>query len=344
LEPPDIKQNIDLKRLNTFGISVSADKYLDVNGADELSGYVKSGSISPENVFILGGGSNVLFLNSPSGIVLKMDIQGIRQISENADSVFIKAGAGVVWHDLVNYAISRNLGGIENLSLIPGSCGAAPMQNIGAYGVELEQVFEELEAVNLNTGKTDTFRSEDCDFGYRQSVFKHELKGIYAITSITLRLSKKPEFNISYGAIQETLDEMDIPENKLSVKDVSDAVIAIRRSKLPDPKETGNAGSFFKNPVVPDEVYQNILKEFPEAPGYPAGEGFTKVPAGWLIEKCGWKGKRSQNAGTWHKQALVIINYGGATGREIYDFAMEIKSSVSQRFGISLTPEVNIIE
>jgi UDP-N-acetylmuramate dehydrogenase len=304
----------------------------------EIIGYSELKNTSK---LVLGGGSNILFTQDYNGLVLKNSLKGIAVERENADHIWVKAAAGEVWHELVLYCIKHSYAGIENLSLIPGLVGAAPMQNIGAYGVELESVFERLEAIHMKTGETVIFKKEDCHFGYRESVFKNKFKDQFVITAVVLRLNKKPVFNTTYGAITETLEKMGVTE--LSIKAISDAVIAIRSSKLPDPKVLGNAGSFFKNPEVPPEVYERVQKEYPKMPHYPAPHGLVKIPAGWLIEQCGWKGKRIGNTGSHKDQALVLVNYGGATGNEVYELAMKIKDSVRDKFGIEINPEVNLI-
>jgi UDP-N-acetylmuramate dehydrogenase len=253
----------------------------------------------------------------------------------------VKAGGGEVWHDLVLFCLQHNLGGIENLSLIPGTVGAAPLQNIGAYGVELKDVFEELEAVNLATGELHTFDKAACQFGYRESVFKHESRGQYIVASVTLRLRKEHQLNTSYGAIQTTLEEMQVQQP--TIHDVSAAVCHIRRSKLPDPAQIGNAGSFFKNPEIPVLLYDVLKEKYPGMPAYPVSEAAVKVPAGWLIEQCGWKGKVIENYGVHKNQALVLVNYGGAHGEKLLALARDIIQSVQEKFGITLQPEVNIL-
>jgi len=290
---------------------------------------------------IIGGGSNILFTKNYEGVVLKNNLKGIDVIREDTDYIWVRAGGGELWHTLVMFCVERNYGGIENLSLIPGSVGAAPLQNIGAYGVELVHTFYELEAMDLSTGGFRIFDKSACGFGYRDSVFKNVLRGKYFITSVTLQLRKQPVFHVEYGAIRQTLEAMHI--NTYSVKAISDAVIAIRRSKLPDPEDIGNAGSFFKNPEIDTTFYTSLKQKFPQMPGYAVNENKTKVPAGWLIEQCGWKGKRVGDAGVHKDQALVIVNYGKATGDEIYALAMEVKITVKDKFGIDINPEVNIV-
>ncbi len=290
----------------------------------------------------LGGGSNVLLCNDYNGLLIRNAIKGKQIVREDDEHVFLKVYSGENWHDTVMYCVERNWGGIENLSLIPGTVGAAPMQNIGAYGVELEQVFDQLEAFNLQSFELETFNKAQCAFGYRESVFKRQFKGQYFIYSVTFKLSKKPSIHVDYGDIQAVLNEKGLSPETTSIKDVSAAVIQIRQSKLPDPKVLGNSGSFFKNPQISKEHFEALKLQFPDIKGYPQNDGI-KVPAGWLIEQCGWKGKRVGNTGSHAKQALVLVNYGGATGAEIFQVAQDIIKSVSDKFSIHLEPEVNIV-
>lgn len=335
-----ISENISLKHLNTFGIDVRASRYVEIRSVTDLSALAENAAFSLPKL-ILGGGSNILFTKDFEGIVIHNRMEGISPEREDSDSYYVKAGAGTIWHDLVLYCIERNYQGIENLSLIPGTVGAAPIQNIGAYGVELKEVFDSLEAYHLTTGEMHSYSAADCVFGYRDSVFKKEKKGQYCIVSVTLRLRKNPAFNIRYGAIREILEKENVTE--LSVKAISDAVIRIRKSKLPDPVAIGNAGSFFKNPEIAEEKYNVLVKEFSDMPGYVQKNHTVKVPAGWLIEQCGWKGKRIGNTGAHKDQALVLVNYGNATGNEIYELAMKIQKSVQDKFDILIIPEVNIM-
>jgi UDP-N-acetylmuramate dehydrogenase len=290
----------------------------------------------------LGGGSNVLFTQDYEGLVIRNDIKGKEIISETDEHVFLKSYSGENWHELVMYCVQRNWGGIENLSLIPGTVGAAPMQNIGAYGVELEKVFVELEAFNLETFEIEVFDKNACAFAYRESVFKRNLKGLYFIYSVTLRLDKQPVIHAEYGDIKTVLTEKGIDWANASIKDISDAVIQIRQSKLPDPKEIGNSGSFFKNPVIESSHFGQLRSQYPDIKGFEQYNGI-KVPAAWLIEQCGWKGKKVGHTGSHARQALVLVNYGGATGREVWQLAQDIIQSVDAKFGIRLEPEVNII-
>ncbi|MEX0967863.1 MAG: UDP-N-acetylmuramate dehydrogenase [Bacteroidia bacterium] len=336
-----IQENISLKRFNTFGIDVTTRYYAEVRTVPELQLLLRNEKYRAVPKLILGGGSNLLFTKDYEGLVIRNCLEGIEKLKEDEEYVWIKAMSGEVWHSFVIYCIERGWGGIENLSLIPGTVGAAPMQNIGAYGVELRQTFEQLEAVRLEDGRLEIFDAESCRFGYRDSIFKNKAKGQYFIVSVSLRLAKKPEFNISYGAISRTLEEMGVKELTLSA--VSEAVCSIRRSKLPDPAVLGNSGSFFKNPEIPDDQFNELKKKFPDIAGYAVGEGKTKVPAGWLIEQAGWKGKRIGETGAHKDQALVLVNYGNATGEEIWQLARQIQRSVQEKFGIELQPEVNVV-
>ena len=330
--------NYSLKSLNSFGININAKYFTKFADTTELE---ESLETFRGNKLILGGGSNILFTQNFNGLVLKNEIDGIGVINEDEQYVYVKVGAGVGWHSFVLYCIQNNFAGAENLSLIPGSVGASPMQNIGAYGVEIKDIFHELEAFHINDKKIVTFTNKDCDFGYRESVFKNKYKGQFVITSVTFRLNKEPVFNTSYGAIENELQRMGIQD--FSIKAISDAVINIRRSKLPDPKIIGNAGSFFKNPTVKNEEFENLKKEFPEIVGYAIGANETKIAAGWLIEKCGFKGYRLNDAGCHKKQALVLVNYGHATGEEILHVSEKIINAVKLMFGVTLQREVNIV-
>jgi UDP-N-acetylmuramate dehydrogenase len=289
---------------------------------------------------ILGGGSNVLFTQNFDGYVLKNGVRDIETVKEDLSHVYVKAGAGEIWHQFVLYCLERDLAGVENLSLIPGSVGASPMQNIGAYGVEIKDVFHDLEAYHIHDKKVVTFSAADCEFGYRESVFKNRFRNEFVILNVTFRLNKTPEFNTSYGAIEEELSKMNEP---LSINTISKAVINIRTSKLPDPKQIGNAGSFFKNPSVSNGKYNELKAAYPNMPGYPQTNGTVKIPAGWLIEQCGWKGYRRGDAGCHVRHTLVLVNYGNATGKEIYSLSEDILDSVVKKFGVVLEREVNVI-
>ena len=334
-----ILKNYSLKAYNTFGLDTKAVNLLKVQSVTELKQALK---LPYQPIFILGGGSNMLLTQDIAGLVIKNEIKGIEIIEETEENVVINIGGGENWHQLVLWTIVNNYGGIENLSLIPGTVGAAPIQNIGAYGVELKDVFVKLEAINLSTGRKKTFGKKACQFGYRDSIFKKQLKGQYLISSVFLQLTKKNhQVNTNYGAIKASLAEKNIKNP--TIKAVSDAVIAIRSSKLPDPAELGNSGSFFKNPEVTRFHFKKLQKEFPNIVFYDLPNGKVKIPAGWLIEQDGWKGKKIGNTGAHAKQALVLVNYGNATGEEVKKLAFKIIDSVENKYGIRLTPEVNII-
>ncbi|QNF35426.1 UDP-N-acetylmuramate dehydrogenase [Adhaeribacter swui] len=337
----ELQRNVSLRPYNTFGMEVKARLFAVFNTVAELQQLLRLPEIQNLPKLILGGGSNILFTQDFDGVVLKNNILGIEINDLDADYSLVKSGSGVIWHDLVLHTLEQGLGGLENLSLIPGTVGAAPLQNIGAYGVELKDVFESLEAVNLSSGELQTFNAEQCKFGYRESIFKNELKGQYIVVSVTLRLRKKPFFNTSYGAIAQTLAAMQVQE--LNARAISEAVCQIRKSKLPDPAQIGNAGSFFKNPEIPVEQFTSLQEQYPTIPSYPTTPGKVKVPAGWLIEQAGWKGRRFESYGVHKDQALVLVNYGGARGNQVQDLAHQIIKSVQEKFNITLQPEVNII-
>lgn len=330
-------ENISLKPYNTFHIETTARYFSILNDADSLQEL----PLGNQPLLVLGGGSNMLLTRNFDGLVLKNEIMGIELVHEDPEFIYVSAGAGENWHGFVKHCISKGWGGLENLSLIPGSVGASPMQNIGAYGVELEDVFWSLEAWHIQEKRIHTFTKSDCAFGYRESVFKKSLKGKYIILKVTYRLHKKPVFHTSYGAITQELERMGVTE--YSVSAISEAVIRIRTSKLPDPAIIGNAGSFFKNPVVSHDTFEQLKASFPSIVAFPQLDQSVKLAAGWLIEQCGWKGYRSGDAGCHASQALVLVNYGNATGKEIYDLSEMILQSVKARFGISLEREVNII-
>lgn len=333
------QENVNLKSYTTFGIDSNAALFASFSDTESLKNLLE---LSANNqITILGGGSNMLLTKDIEGVVLKNEILGIKVVEETEESVLLKVGGGVVWHDFVLYTIENNYFGLENLSLIPGSVGASPMQNIGAYGVEIKDTFEKLEALHIVNKNVETFTHQQCEFGYRESVFKRKLKGEYIITNVYFRLSKNPSLNTSYGAINTELAEKGIISP--TIKDVSDAVISIRKSKLPDPKELGNAGSFFKNPVVPKIILQKIKETYPMVPFYLINDDEVKIPAGWLIETSGWKGKKVGNCGVHTRQALVLVNYGGATGKEVFDLSQQIIDEVYNKFSILLEREVNIL-
>ncbi len=335
------QENISLKSYNTFGIDVSARYFLNLNSLQDISNFILDKKFQNTAQLILGGGSNLLLTKNFDGIVLKNNLLGISVINETDEHVFVKSCAGEVWHNFVTFCIKHNYAGIENLSLIPGCVGASPMQNIGAYGVEIKDVFFELEAMNLFDAQLTTFKAADCEFGYRESVFKRKFKNQFIITSVTFRLNKYPNYNTSYGAIEKELQAMNVKE--LSIAAISQAVCNIRSSKLPNPAEIGNAGSFFKNPVVSTLKFNKLKALFPEIVGYKNSETETKLAAGWLIEQCGWKGFREGDAGVHKNQALVLVNYKNATGKEIYDLSQKILDTVFKKFEVELEREVNIL-
>lgn len=334
-----ISHNISLKKYNTFGIDVSAKDFVTATSINELQKILK---LKPENLFVLGGGSNMLLTkNINNSLVIHINIKGIKKIDENPGFVFINVSAGENWHDFILWCIDNNYGGLENMSLIPGNVGTAPIQNIGAYGTELKDNFIECEAIEIETGIIKSFSKIECEFDYRNSVFKNKLKGKYIITSVTFKLTKKNHIlNTAYGVIEKELEGKNILSP--TIKDISNAVIAIRKSKLPDPKTLGNSGSFFKNPVITQQEFEVFIAKYPEAPNYKISYNEIKVPAGWLIEQAGFKGKQYGDAGVHEKQALVLVNHGNATGKEIWDLAMKIKTTVKEKFGIEINPEVNV--
>ena len=337
----NILENSSLKKFNTFGIEASARYFVEFSTSEEISEFIQERKFASTPQLILGGGSNLLLTKNFDGIVLHNKLKGISVVNETPEHVFVKSAAGEIWHNFVLYCIQNNYAGIENLSLIPDCVGASPMQNIGAYGVEIKDVFYELEAMHLKDASLKKFNAEECEFGYRESVFKRKFKNQFIITSVTFRLSKHPKFNTSYGAIEKELEAMQVKE--MSIAAISKAVCNIRSSKLPNPAEIGNAGSFFKNPVVPTSKFDRLKKEFPEIVGYKNSDAETKLAAGWLIEQCGWKGYRSGDAGVHKNQALVLVNYKNATGKEIFDLSQQVMDSVKAKFDVELEREVNIL-
>jgi UDP-N-acetylmuramate dehydrogenase len=337
-------QNISLKPYNTFGIDVRCNFFAEVTQTADLAGIIASPKWQQQEKLILGGGSNLLLSKNFAGLVVKINLLGIEKIAENDSFVWLKVGAGENWHQFVCYAIDNDWGGIENLSLIYGTVGASPMQNIGAYGVEIKDVFEKLEAIELETGKIVEFSHADCQFGYRQSIFKNSLKNKFVILSVTFRLTKKNhQLQTSYGAITQMLEKQGFSTQNLSLRAISNAIIAIRQSKLPNPAELGNAGSFFKNPEISRTQFADLQAQNPTMPHYSTENAeIVKVPAAWLIEQCGWKGKKIGNTGVHHEQALVLVNYGNATGNEIWELAQKIQHSVIEKFAIALQMEVNV--
>ncbi len=333
-----VQKNISLKPYHTFGITVYANYFVAIQNELELAEVFKSNLAKTEQLLVLGGGSNLLFTKNFEGLVIKINLLGI-SYEVYGNNVFVTAGAGVVWNDFVDYCVVKGFAGVENLTLIPGTVGAAPIQNIGAYGVELKDIFKSCTAFEVATGKITTFNYNDCAFGYRESIFKNEYKGKYVITSVTFKLNKIQNINTQYGAIRQELAQRQI--NKPTIADVSAVVAHIRVSKLPDPKTIGNAGSFFKNPIVNKQQFDTLLAQFPEIVNYPAGNHNIKLAAGWLIEQCGFKGKVSGQTGTWKNQALVLVNHGEATGQEVYNFSELIITTVYQKFAVKLEREVN---
>ncbi|MCK5369846.1 MAG: UDP-N-acetylmuramate dehydrogenase [Cyclobacteriaceae bacterium] len=336
-----IKNDFSLQKLNTFGLNVTAKHFVELNSTDDVIEFFKSERQNNERTLILGGGSNLLFTKDFDGFVIKINIGGIHVVKEDEHHFWVKAGAGVIWHDLVESCIKANFGGIENLSLIPGTVGAAPIQNIGAYGVEIKDTFEALEASNLETGEKKYFKNQDCNFGYRDSIFKNELIDKYLITNVILRLTKQPILHTNYGKIQEVLHEL--AKEKITIEDISDAIIKIRQSKLPDPEKVGNAGSFFKNPIIPIELLNALKKSYPNIPSYEQPGSLVKLPAAWLIDQCHFKGMKHKGAAVHINQPLVLINHNNASGRDIVELSMKIQQKIKNEFGITLEPEVRII-
>ncbi len=337
-----IQDNISLKPYNTFGVNVNAAHFCKVHSVDDLQAVLKENKTLNRSLLFLGGGSNLLLTKDFDGLVLQLDLKGISEHIINDNQVLVTAKAGENWHQFIQYCLDKNYGGLENLSLIPGNVGTSPMQNIGAYGTEIKDTFENCKVLNIETLGIENFDKEQCKFGYRDSIFKQEGKGKYIILEVTFKLTTHlHHIKTDYGAITGELEKMGI--EKPTIQEVSKAVIAIRQSKLPDPKEIGNAGSFFKNPSIPSAQFEVLKQQFPNIQAYPNGN-VVKVPAGWLIEQTGWKGKQIGNVATHHLQSLVIINKTGeATGQEIFDFSSLIIESVKAKFGIELEREVNIL-
>jgi UDP-N-acetylmuramate dehydrogenase len=336
-----VQENILLRPYNTFGINVLARQFVNIRTVGELQDVLSLPTKPKAKKLILGGGSNILFTKDFDGLVIKNEIKGIEELHEDTEYIYIKAGAGENWHEFVQHCISHNRAGVENLSLIPGNVGASPMQNIGAYGVELQDVFWSLEAFHLKEKYVQTFTLSDCGFGYRDSVFKKKYKDQFVILNVTFRLHKHPILHTSYGAIQQELGRMGVKE--INIKAISQAVINIRLSKLPDPHKIGNAGSFFKNPSVSKEQFDSLKSKFENIVGHANADGTVKLYAGWLVEQCGWKGYRKGDAGVHTMQALVLVNYENASGNEIYNLSKEILLSVKEKFDVTLEREVNII-
>jgi len=333
------EENYSLLQHNTFGMNVYAKLFAKFNSEETLDALANAKEWKENDPLILGGGSNILFTKNVDTLVALNQIKGIENRGGDDQYIYLRVGAGEGWHEFVMYCVANNYGGIENLSLIPGSVGAGPMQNIGAYGVELKDVFHELEAYHIKGRYFVKFRANECNFGYRESVFKNKFRNEFVISRVTFKLHKQPKLNTSYGAIEKELERMGVQE--LSIKAISDAVINIRSSKLPNPKVLGNAGSFFKNPVISASQHEILKLKYPDAVAYPSGEDF-KLAAGWLIEQCGWKGYREGDAGVHKDQALVLVNYGSATGEDIYNLSQKVLNSVEEKFGVLLEREVNI--
>jgi UDP-N-acetylmuramate dehydrogenase len=334
-------ENVSLRQYNTFNLDATARYFAAFHSREALEEILADPQYTNTPKMILGGGSNILLTKDFDGLVLKNEIKGIHAVSEDEEYVFVKAGAGENWHQFVMHCIEKGYAGLENLSLIPGNVGASPMQNIGAYGVEIKDTFDELEALHLKDRTLVSFNKQACGFGYRESVFKRQYKDQFAILQVIYRLSKKPAFNTSYGAIEQELERMGVKEP--SIRSISQAVINIRSSKLPNPAEIGNAGSFFKNPEVTKEKYETLKLAFPEVVAYPLPGDHYKLAAGWLIEQCGWKGYRNGDAGVHARQALVLVNYGHARGEDVVELSRQVVESVKEKFGVALEREVNII-
>jgi len=338
---PEIKEDFSLHSFNTFHIDSIARYFTEVNSIEQFRELVTSGKLDENSFLILGGGSNLLFTGNFKGLIVHLINKGIEIIGNTESTVWVKASAGENWHEFVTYCVNNGFGGLENLSLIPGKVGSCPIQNIGAYGVEVKDSILSVETIDLQTGEFSIFSNEECRFGYRDSIFKRDLKGKFVIWSVTFELKLKPEVHLAYGAINQELSAMGI-ENP-GISDVSKAVCSIRQSKLPDPKLLGNAGSFFKNPTVDKKFAEKLLETFPKMVFYPTVDDKVKLAAGWLIEQCGWKGHREGDAGVHEKQALVIVNYGSATGSNILTLAHRVQNSVYERFGVKMEMEVNVI-
>jgi UDP-N-acetylmuramate dehydrogenase len=335
-----ILSNYNLKHLNSFGVNCVAQYFVECNTVQQLHDIVDSSVFKENWHLVLGGGSNILFTKDVHGLVIKNNIRGIEVVKETQQEITLKVGAGEEWNNLVNYCVDKNFGGIENLSLIPGNVGAAPIQNIGAYGVEISSVLTAVEGVDLDNNSLTNIQKQDCKLGYRDSIFKHELKGKFIITAVYISLHKNPSINVSYGDVEKRLSH--IPKQEITIKHVSETISAIRTEKLPNPKVLGNAGSFFKNVVIQNQAFDVIQKEYPSIPHFVVENG-VKIPTAWLIEKCGFKGLQQGNVGCYKTQPLVIVNYGNATGQEVFDYSTKVILAVKQKFGILLEREVNIV-
>lgn len=334
-----IEKNASLQKYNTFGLNYLADCIIHLKSEKEIIAFLKNPEQFKKPHFILGGGSNILLTGDFKGTVIRPEVDRIRVVKEVRNEVIISAGAGVNWDRLVEWCVSRDLSGLENLSLIPGTVGASPVQNIGAYGVEVKELIVGVRTISAEYGSVKTFTNDECEFGYRSSVFKKSIKGKYLVTRVFFRLSKLPVLNLSYGSLKEEVEKL----GGTSLRNVRKAVINIRNAKLPDPALIGNAGSFFKNPVVSSIVAESIVKEYPSAPKFNDSSGLTKLAAGWLVDQCGWKGIRNGDAGVHDKQALVLVNHGEASGKDIYELSESIRKSVLDKFGIHLEREVEVL-
>jgi len=337
-----MKTNVSLKPYNSFGFDAVAKQFAEIDEVDDLQALIKSGDLQHQKTLILSGGNNILFQNEVfDGLVVYINTKGIEILRENENEVVVRAQAGEDWPDFVRFCVGKGWHGVENLAHIPGKVGAAPVQNIGAYGMELKDSFSQCEAIDLATGETKVFNKAECRFGYRESIFKGELKGQYVITSVDFLLKKEASLHLEYGNIKAYLEQNDI-ENP-TLQQLHDAICAIRDAKLPDVKQIGSAGSFFKNPVISIEQFEDLQQQYPNVPHYPDTEGMVKVPAGWLIEQAGWKGWRNEHVGVYNKQALVLVHYGGGKGCDIVELAHKIQDSVEKKFGIRISPEVNFV-
>ena len=336
----DKYNNHSLLPYHTFGMDVKTSVFIEYTSVDELKQILQQENLSDKKWLHIGGGSNLLFTGDYEGVILHSAIKGTEIVYEDDESVHVRVGAGEVWDDFVAYTVNQDWYGAENLSLIPGEVGASAVQNIGAYGMEAKDLIVKVEALEVTTGNDSVFTNTECRYAYRESIFKKEWKGRYIITYVTYRLSKRPQFHLDYGNVKGELEKQGC---ELTLKNVRDVIIRIREAKLPDPKVQGNAGSFFMNPVIPRMQYESLLAKYPEMPHYKVDEEWVKVPAAWMIDRCGWKGKRMGNAGVHDKQALVLVNCGGATGQEIITLSQHIQQSVYESFGIAIVPEVNFI-
>ncbi len=332
--------NCSLLPYNTFGMDVKASRFVEYASVEELRGLWNAEREAVARALHIGGGSNLLFASDYKGLILHSAIKGYTVVKETEEEVEVRVGAGEVWDDFVAYTVANGWYGAENLSLIPGEVGASAVQNIGAYGVEAKDLIVSVDTFGLETGEERRFMREECRYAYRESVFKQELKGKYAVTFVTYRLKKHPVFHLEYGNIRAELEKQGC---QVDLENVRRIIIAIRQAKLPDPKVLGNAGSFFMNPVVPKMQFEALLTQYPDMPHYPVDDAHVKIPAGWMIDRCGWKGKRVGHAGVHEKQALVLVNCGGATGKEVMHLAEGIVASVRERFGVTIRPEVNYI-